>query len=382
MLEYEYDLLYKLIAVDTDSTLRKNYDEITNLLLEEANTAGLTAEKIVDEKGIPHVLISLPNAPQKTKKVIFLTHYDVVPAGEGWDFDPFKPFIKNGKIFGRGAADDKSSIAATLAAFKWAFEEKIPIKIDPVLVVAGGEETGEGESFLKKIEGDLCIVLDSSCEGLSIGASGVARLNVKVFGKQTHSAYPFMGKNSIYEASKIISFIEKLAKNMEENVLSRFYASTHYERVPRRISVTKISSGVAANIIPAECNMLIDIRTIPEEKAEEVANELKKMIEDYAVSKDIKIDIQLKSLMNGWYTKDQNLINKFKEILKEILGSEVKVVADLGGTDGVFLIDRMPVIQFGTCRDENNIHGKNEFVYLEDVKKVKRFVKKVIALSF
>jgi succinyl-diaminopimelate desuccinylase len=381
MVEYEYDLLCKLVAIDTNSTLRKNYDEITNLLLEEANTAGLTAEKIVDEKGIPHVLISPPNAPKKTKRVIFLTHYDVVAAGEGWDFDPFKPFIKNGKLFGRGAADDKSSIAATLAALKWAFEEKIPIKIDPVLVVAGGEETGEAESFLKKIEGDLCIVLDSNCEGLSIGASGIARLNVKVFGKQTHSAYPFMGKNSIYEASKIISFIQKVAKDMEENVLSRFCASTHYERVPRRISITRISSGVAANIVPAECDLLIDIRTIPEEKAEEAADKLKKMIEEYAKSNSIKIDIQIKSLMNGWYTTDENIINKFKEILEKILGSKVKVVADLGGTDGVFLIDRMPVIQFGTCRDENNIHGKNEFVYLEDIKKVKIFVEKVIALG-
>jgi len=382
MLEYECDLLCKLVAIDTDSTQRKNYDRIANLLISEAERVGLKAEKVIDEKGIPHVLVGFSNAPADAKKIVFLTHYDVVPAGEGWDFDPFKPFIKNGKLFGRGAADDKSNIVAALAAFKEVLEEKLPLKVNPVLIVAGGEETGEGESFFRKIEGDICVVLDSGCEGLSIGASGVARLNVKVIGRQAHSAYPFRGKNAIYQAAEIASFIEEVAKETEKKIVSRFYAPTHYEYVPRRISVTKINSGVAANIIPAECNLLIDVRTIPEENAEKAAEELKKTIEDYAEKNGIKVEVEAKAFMNGWYTTDEKIIEKFKEILEEAIGRKVKVVVELGGTDGVFMIDRMPVIQFGTMREENNIHGKNEFVYLEDIEKVKNFVKKVITSSF
>jgi len=382
MLEYECDLLCKLVAIDTDSTQRKNYDRIADLLISEAERVGLKAEKVIDEKGIPHVLVGFSNAPADAKKIVFLTHYDVVPAGEGWDFDPFKPFIKNGKLFGRGAADDKSNIVAALAAFKEVLEEKLPLKVNPVLIVAGGEETGEGESFFRKIEGDICVVLDSGCEGLSIGASGVARLNVKVLGRQAHSAYPFRGKNAIYQASKIVSFIEEVAKETEKKIVSRFYAPTHYEYVPRRISVTMINGGIAANIIPAECNLLIDVRTIPEENAEKAAEELKKTIEDYAEKNGIKVEVEAKAFMNGWYTTDEKIIEKFKEILEEAIGRKVKVVVELGGTDGVFMIDRMPVIQFGTMREENNIHGKNEFVYLEDIEKVKKFVKNVITSSF
>ena len=382
MLEYECDLLCKLVAIDTDSTQRKNYDRIADLLISEAERVGLKAEKVIDEKGIPHVLVGFSNAPADAKKIVFLTHYDVVPAGEGWDFDPFKPFIKNGKLFGRGAADDKSNIVAALAAFKEVLEEKLPLKVNPVLIVAGGEETGEGESFFRKIEGDICVVLDSGCEGLSIGASGVARLNVKVLGRQAHSAYPFRGKNAIYQASKIVSFIEEVAKETEKKIVSRFYAPTHYEYVPRRISITKINGGVAANIIPAECNLLIDVRTIPEENAEKAAEELKKTIEDYAEKNGIKVEVEAKAFMNGWYTTDEKIIEKFKEILEGAIGRKVKVVVELGGTDGVFMIDRMPIIQFGTMREENNIHGKNEFVYLEDIEKVKKFVKNVITSSF
>jgi len=381
MLEYECDLLCRLVAVDTDSTQRKNYDKIADLLIGEAERIGLKAEKIVDEKGIPHVMITFHKVPEG-KKVVFLTHYDVVPAGEGWEFDPFKPFIKDGKLFGRGAADDKSNIVAALAAFKEVLEEKLPVKVNPVLIVAGGEETGEGESFFRKIDGDVCVVLDSGCEGLSIGASGVARLNVKVLGKQAHSAYPFRGENAIYQASKIIAFIEKIAKETKKRIISRFYAPTYYEYVPRRISVTMINGGVAANIIPAECNLLVDVRTIPEEKAEKAAEELRKTIEDYAEKNGIKVEVEAKAFMDGWYTTDEKIIGKFREILEEVLGRKVKVVVELGGTDGVFMIDRMPVIQFGTMRDENNIHGKNEFVYLEDIEKVKKFVKKTLTSSF
>ena len=381
MLEYECDLLCRLVAINTDSTQRKNYDKITGMLIGEAERIGLKAEKIVDEKGIPHVMITFHRVPE-AKKVVFLTHYDVVPAGEGWEFDPFKPFIKDGKLFGRGAADDKSNIVAALAAFKEVLEEKLPVKVNPVLIVAGGEETGEGESFFRKIDGDICVVLDSGCEGLSIVASGVARLNVKVLGKQAHSAYPFRGENAIYQASKIAAFIEKIAKETEKRVISRFYAPTYYEYVPRRISVTKINGGVAANIIPAECNLLVDVRTIPEEKAEKAAEELRKTIEDYAEKNGIKVKVEVKAFMNGWYTTDEKIIEKFREILEEVLGRKVKVVVELGGTDGVFMIDRMPVIQFGTMREENNIHGKNEFVYLEDIEKVRKFVKNVITSSF
>lgn len=179
-MEYETSLLSKLVAIDTTSTERRNYEEMATLLIKEAQNLGLKTEKIVDKKGIPQVLVSVPNAPQRAKKIVFITHYDIVPAGEGWDFEPFKPFVKSGKLYGRGAADDKSNIVAALVAFSEVLKEKLPLKVHPVLVIVGGEETGESEDFFNSINGDLGVVLDVGCENLSIGASGAARLKVKV----------------------------------------------------------------------------------------------------------------------------------------------------------------------------------------------------------
>lgn len=374
----EVNLLSKLVSIDTTSTERKNYGEITTLLVEEARKLGLTAEKVVDKKAIPHVIIKIPGAPEKAKKVVFITHYDVVPAGEDWDCDPFKPFVKDSKLYGRGAADNKSNIVAAIAAFSEVSKEKLPLKVYPVLAVAGGEETGESEDFFKKLEGDLAIVLDVGCESISIGASGSARLLVKVKGKQAHSAYPYKGLNAIYEATKVIDFIKKKGTEFEKAILSKFPAPTYYERLPRRMNITMINSGVAANIIPGECTLTIDVRTIPEESAEKVAGEVKNILENFAKENALEVEVQIKSFSNGWYTNNEKVAAKIKEIAEEAIGKKLKASVELGGTDGRYLIDRMPVIQYGTLREDTNFHGRNEFVHLEDLKTVKAFIKKLL----
>jgi len=379
---YESDLLIKLVAIDTNATERKNYFEIADLIVEKAKKAGLLAEQVVDKEGIPHVLITLPNAPKDAKKIIFLTHYDVVPAGKGWDFDPFKPFIKEGKLFGRGASDNKSNIVAAMGAFKETLTERLPLKVNPVLIVAGGEETGESEEFFRKLKGDICVVLDVGCEALSIGASGVVRVSVNVKGKQAHSAYPFKGQNAIYGAAKIVSFVEEWGKELERKVLSRFSAPTHYDKLPTRMNVTIMKGGIAENIIPGECEVLIDRRTIPEENVNEVAREIKTRIERFAKEHGINADVQIKSCIGAWYATDEEVVTKFKNILEKTAGKPMKVAVELGGTDGVFMIERMPVIQYGTLREDTNIHGKNEFVYLEDVKFIKKLIKEIITMPF
>ncbi|MHA1616951.1 MAG: ArgE/DapE family deacylase [Candidatus Njordarchaeales archaeon] len=376
------ELLKEFVAIDTTSTEHKNFHKMVDVIEKRAREFGLVVERIIDSKGIPHLKITLPETPQDGKRVVFLTHYDVVPPGDGWSFDPFNPIVKDGKVYGRGAADDKSGIVAGLVALKEVLDENLIPKIIPELIVAGGEETGESVEFFRKISGDIAVVLDVGPEGLSIGASGAARVKVIVKGKQAHSAYPFRGKNPIYDAAKLISFLEEYAKRLEKEKRSQYAAPEYYDRLPARLSVTMIHGGIAPNVIPSDCEIIIDRRTIPEEDAEKVAQELKNMILDFAKKSGISVEIEARGLINGWVTEDKQIIEKFKKILEELLGQEVRIVVELGGTDGVHLINRMPVIQFGALRSDNNIHGKDEFVYINDVVLVKDFIKKVITTEF
>ncbi len=377
-MEIIIELLKKFVSVDTTSTTRKNFDRMARLIADEAENLGLLAEIMKDEKNIPHVTIRFPKEKEGKKKVLFVTHYDVVPPGEGWDFDPFQPFEEMGRLYGRGAADDKSGIVAALVAFNEVLNSGKEPKVNPILIVAGGEETGEGSDFFKKLEGDLAIILDVGPEALSIGASGVVRAYITVYGKQCHSAYPFEGKNAIYDAMKVVEYLIKLSNTYEKKIRSKYPAVIHYDRLPARLSVTKIEAGVAENIIPQECRIVVDRRTIPEEDIYIVAKELKQSIETFAKKKHIELNVETKPLVSAWVTKDMEIVEKVRMILESILGHKVRTGVELGGTDGIWFIDRMPVIQFGALRVGTNIHGINEFVYLDDVVLVKNFVENVI----
>lgn len=372
------DLLKKFVAIDTSSPERKNFDVMAKTIKEEAEKNGLIAEIVVDEKKIPHVMVKLPMDLEDKKKVLFVTHYDVVPPGTGWDFDPFKPFEEMGRLYGRGAADDKSGIVAALVAFKEVLESEKKPKVNPILVVVGGEETGEGSDFFKSLQGDLAIILDVGPEALSIGASGVVRAYITIKTKQCHSAYSFSCKNAIYSAMDVINFLRNMAKKVEKKVLSKYPAVVHYKKLPARMSVTMINAGVSENIIPGECKIVVDRRTTPEEDIEKVAENLKIEIERFANKKKICLEVNTVPLMPGWVTKDKEIVERIRSIVEGLLGRPIKVAVELGGTDGVWFIDRMPVIQFGALRMGTNIHGMNEFVYLDDVVLVKNFVKSVI----
>ncbi|MEX0567772.1 MAG: M20/M25/M40 family metallo-hydrolase [Candidatus Njordarchaeota archaeon] len=377
-MELIIDLLKKFVSIDTTSSERKNFDLMAKIIKEEAEKLGLVAEIVVDEKKIPHVIVKLPMNLEDKKKVLFVTHYDVVPPGDGWDFDPFKPFEEMGRLYGRGAADDKSGIVAALVAFKEALELEKEPKINPILVVAGGEETGEGSDFFRSLQGDLAIILDVGPEAISVGASGVVRAYITVKTKQCHSAYPFSCKNAIYSSISVIRFLRSMAKKIEKKILSKYPAVAHYKRLPARMSITMINAGIAENVIPGECKIVVDRRTIPEEDIKSVADDLKKKIEHFAKKKKINVGVEVKPLIHGWVTNNKKIVETIKDIVEGLIGQPIKVAVELGGTDGVWFIDRMPVIQFGALRAGTNIHGINEFVYLDDVVLVKNFVKSII----
>lgn len=366
----DIELLKKLVSIPSEPNNVDAKRDAAELVVSAAKQRNLPAEYVEDSKGIPNAIIKHPKP--RGKRVIFLVHHDVVPAGDGWDFDPYKPFVKDSKLFGRGSADDKASIVAALDSFA-----SVPYPtIDPVIVSVGAEETGESEEFMKKVDGDAIIVLDSG-PYVSIGASGCIRINLTVLGKQAHSGYPFLGKNAIYSTARILRFVEQLGHIAERSFLSNYKAPEHYDRVPLRLSVTMLSSGIAGNIIPDSAEILIDVRTPPGCDEEGILNWLSSNIHSFAEREGIHISLKGETLMHPWVSDGEHA-RRFAEIVTEITGKPSETFVELGGTDGVHFAGRMPVVQFGPLRSDCNIHGKNEFVYLDDVDMVKKVVEAVL----
>jgi len=371
--------LTELIKFNTDSVTKANYTECAEFIHKTALELGLKSEILTTttdgDKPCPNVVIT-KEGKKEGATILLVTHFDIVPAGEGWSYDPFEPFEKDGKIFGRGASDDKGAIAAALAAM---VEMKEPLNTFKLLATSDEEVGGKGIDYLfneVKIPGDFAIVLDSGPDQLTIGASGILFGKILVYGKQGHTGYPFRSINAIDEARKILDIIDKYRKKVSKRN-SKYLAPPESPRkyVYPRITVSIIHAGTKENIIPGQCEIRFDRRLYPEENVDEVEKEFVAFLERETKKKGIKYEYSRIAALNGYATDlELPLIKKAQQIATKVAGKEMQVGADLGGNDGHIIIHRMPVICFGQIRGDTNYHGLNEFVHIEDLELTKNFV--------
>ncbi|QBD76981.1 dipeptidase [Ktedonosporobacter rubrisoli] len=185
-------------------------------------TVGLQDVRLLDlPGGYPAVYGHIP-APAGAPTILLYAHYDVQPAGEGWSSDPFKPTLKNGRLYGRGAADDKSGIVLHLAALH-ALRDKLPVGIK--VIIEGEEETGAGslEAYVPQhpelFQADAIIVADSGNwklgePTLTTTLRGATALTIEVstLKGQVHSGL-FGGPTP----DALMALILMLAKLLDEN---------------------------------------------------------------------------------------------------------------------------------------------------------------------
>ncbi len=379
----DVDFLSRLVEIDSDSNLKTGYVDCANLVSEEAESIGLrteihdSAECASDKKPRPSVAVRLDAGAQQT--ILFATHYDVVAAGVGWTYDPFRLTVEGGKAFGRGAADDKGAIVCAMAALRELAVGKP--KANVVLLVCPDEEVGGelGLGYLVKnvgIRGDAAVVLDASPTVVSIGASGVLWGRVVVRGKQGHAGYPHLAVNAIDEA---IPFLARLSAHSKtrERVRSKIPASpdSPHKKIWGRFSITMLSSGEKENIIPGECEARFDLRVCPDENYEEAKKRFTRYFEKNKSSLKVNATLEyVQQTPSNYFTDPKHpLVRRFCRAVQEAFGEKIPVAGELGGNDGHFFAKvGIPVISFGPIRDDCRFHGVDEFVYLADIELVKR----------
>jgi len=136
-------------------------------------------------------------------------------------------------------------------------------------------------------------------------------------------------------------------------------------------------SGIAGNVIPDSAEILVDVRTVPGYDGEFAWEWIRESILSFAESGGMCVSLERETLMRPWISEGEHA-KRFADIVADVTGKPQDLYIDLGGTDGVHFADRMPVVQFGPLRSECNIHGKNEFVYIDDVETVERVVETVL----
>lgn len=222
--------------------------------------AAFGAEVSVDgfAPGRPNVIGRISNGPGPV--FAFNTHMDVVPAGEGWSTDAFMLRERDGRLFGRGACDAKGSLAAMLHAMaalaadrdSWSGTLMGVFVADEEVSSRGAKHFAASQPLI-----DFVVVGEPSGNAPIIAHKGSLRPRVVVRGETAHSGTPDLGVNAIYQAGRLLPRIAALHGQLR--------GIAHPLVGAPSLTVTRAEAGIADNIVPDRCALLLDRRLVPGE---------------------------------------------------------------------------------------------------------------------
>jgi len=223
-----------------------------DIVISSLKEIGAKIEIIEKDKSRPNILGRIGEGEPS---IAILAHMDVVPAGSGWENDPFSPWIKDGKIYGRGAIDNKGPYAAAWAGIKAILKSGLPFKGSIVLGAVADEERGSKmgvEYLLKKgFSPSFCLIPDSGgIREAIIGEKGLLQVRLSTSGISAHGSTPQQGENAIY---KMINFLPLLKE-------FKFKGKYHPAFNEPTLNLGEIRGGRTPNMVPDECEAILDIR--------------------------------------------------------------------------------------------------------------------------
>ncbi|MFV1996386.1 MAG: succinyl-diaminopimelate desuccinylase [Acidiferrobacterales bacterium] len=294
--------------------------------------------------------------------VVFAGHTDVVPTGplEQWDADPFDPTLKDGFLYGRGAADMKSSLAAFITSIE-SFVTAHPDHTGSIgLLITSDEEGPSINGTVKVVEWlqqnnikiDYCIVGEPSSEKelgdvIKNGRRGSLNGRLRVSGKQGHVAYPHLARNPIHEAMPAL--IELSASRWDQG--NDYFPAT-------TLQISNIRSGTGAeNVIPGELIADFNFRFCTEVTEDELKNRTETILKTH------KLDFEIHWRLSGYpfLTPAGTLVAAVQKAIQTELGRETVLSTGGGTSDGRFIAPTgAEVVELGPLN--NTIHQVNENV--------------------
>jgi acetylornithine deacetylase/succinyl-diaminopimelate desuccinylase family protein len=204
----------------------------------------------------------------------FNSHLDVVPAGPGWSGDPFSLREADGRLIGRGACDAKGCVAAMVEAARLLIGAREAWRGRLTMIFVADEEVGSTGAKAFAASGTSLdrVVVGEPTRLLTVSAhKGCLRPHLRVFGRSAHSGTPDLGDNAIVSCQRLIELFVAEGRRLRTKV--------HPLVGPASLSVTRIQGGVADNVIPAACDVVIDRRILPGEEVEAVDVEIRTLLE-------------------------------------------------------------------------------------------------------
>lgn len=301
----------------------------------------------------------------------FAGHVDVVPAGKGWDTDPYTAFEKDGYIYGRGAQDMKGGVASFVQAVKEAenFNGTLSILLTSDEEGEALNGTVKALEYLKekKLLPDYVVVAEPTCEknfgdAIKVGRRGSINGYLTLKGKQGHAAYPEKAINPIHQLSQVLG--EMAGVSIDDG--DEFFS-------PSKFIITDIRSGMeVTNVTPNELKMMFNVRNTTITTQTEVRAFVDKYLNNF--------DYELKLTQGSYpFKTDTNtkVVKNIDKAIERVTGIKPKHSTAGGTSDARFVAQfGIDVIEFGVKND--TIHAINERTTKVEVESLHKVFKTLI----
>ncbi|GAB1377494.1 succinyl-diaminopimelate desuccinylase [Pararhodobacter aggregans] len=352
------------------------------LLEAELSAAGFTCTRV--DRGDTANLYARWGARGANRSFGFNGHTDVVPPGNPaeWRFDPFSATLAEGRLYGRGACDMKSGVAAFVAAAV-DFVRETPPDGAVILAITGDEEGDATDGTVALLDwmaqqGERmshCIVGEPTCpevmgEMMKNGRRGSMTARIEARGVQGHAAYPHRAKNPL---PALVRLLDRLASHELDQGNALFDPST--------LALTTIDTGnPATNVIPAKARAVLNIRFNDLHTGASLTSwledEIAQVREETGIDFSLVVKVSGESFVTepGWFT--------------DLVADAVEAVCDrrpalstTGGTsDARFIKDHCPVVEFGLVGQ--SMHKTDEHVAVEHVHQLKAVYRRMLDAYF
>ena len=301
----------------------------------------------------------------------FAGHLDVVPAGEGWSGDPFEAAIDDGVLVGRGANDMKSAIAAFVAAIS-----RLQQRAGTISLLITGDE--EGYSVYgtpriidwlneRHIRPDMILIgeptsVDRLGDTVKIGRRGSVNMWIEVPGVQGHVAYPHRATNPIPPLARLIAALDAL--HLDDGT-DQF--------PPSNLEVVSIATPTnASNVIPGSATALLNIRFNNLQRGADLV----KLVEEIAEREAPGAKVRARISGEAFLTPPGQLYDVVVEAITEETGIAPELSTSGGTSDGRFLIQLCPVVDFGL--PNATMHKVGECAAIEDIRALSQIYERIL----
>jgi succinyl-diaminopimelate desuccinylase len=301
----------------------------------------------------------------------FAGHLDVVPPGDGWSSDPFAPEVRGGLLYGRGAVDMKSAVAAFAAACPELGDHEGRISF----LITGDEEgpaTYGTPAIMdwmaeRGIRPDMILIGEPTSDSrlgdtVKIGRRGSVNMWITVPGVQGHVAYPHRADNPIPKLARIVAALDALELDQGNDAFQ-----------PSNLEMTAVeTSSRATNVIPGSARIQLNIRFNNLQRGEDLVALVRRTVASEAPDASVEAKISGEAFL----TPPGRLYALVTDAIREETGVEPELATSGGTSDGRYLIKLCPVVDFGL--PNATMHKLDEAAAVEDIYALQRIYGRIL----